>query len=382
MPSAAAASQLLVPAIGVPDSALAGATVASPLTPTAAAFSNPAGLVGLEDGAMSAAFGLPVGHSRVHASAPPGYDTTSDFVAYAPEGGSVFAAESGLRYGFALYGSLGSSFDSDADPSVGVDHDFYAAAAVTNLALMAAYPVTDRLSVGAGLALVYGQSHLRYFQTIPFAYTVRGAGVQANVGLTYAVSDRVRVGVSFRTPGMVWMNGDDRLPTGAKQDVELDLDLPAQIFVGLNADVTDRLHVGLCGRWTDSSTFSDSNFHFDATPAADVPYIGGATDEWRIAAGTSYALTETVTVAGGFSYADSIVPDSFVSPLLVDTGEWKITAGLAWEMPGFLSGWTLDAVVGESPTEARNISASEAVIFPGRYNIGGQIYLIGIRTTL
>jgi len=381
-PRAANASQLLVAAVGAPDAAMNGATVATPRTPTAAAFSNPAGIVNLPPGSVSAAFGLPVGHSQVHATTPPGYDTTSDFVAYAPEGGAVFESESGLRWGFAIYGSLGANFDSDKDPSVGVDHDFRSSSAVSNVALMMAYPLTDRLSAGVGLAVMYGQLHLRYYQQKQFAYTVRGAGVQSIVGLRYRLTDGVALGAGFRTPGMIWADGDDRVTPGNEQDVELHLDMPAQIFLGVNADVTDRLHLGLSGRWTDSSTFSDSNFRFEQTPAADIPYIRSASDEWRISAGADYALTEALTITGGVGYADEIVPDSWVSPLLIDSEEWKITAGSAWRLPGRFSGWTVDFTIGHSPTGERHVSDSEAAIFPGRYTIGGQIYMIGLRTTL
>jgi len=374
----ASASQILAPGVGTPDSAMGAATVASPLTPTAAAFSNPAGIMNLEPGAMSTGLGVPVGHSRVHATVPPGYDTTSDFVAYAPEGGAVFATESGLRWGFAMYGSLGATFDSDADPAVGVDHDFYSSQGISNVALMAARSFGDRLSVGVALSGIYGQVHLRYFQNIPFAYTVRGPGVQGMFGLRYQLTDQVAVGAGFRTPGMVWATGDDGAAGGTHQDVKLDLDLPAQIFVGVNADVTGRFHVGLCGRWTDASTFSDSNFRFEDTPQANIPFIGSASDEWRIAAGAGYRLTDTLTIRAGVGYADQIVPDTWVSPLLVDSNEWKISGGLSWE----IADWIVDFAVGESPTGARNVSASEAVIFPGRYNIGGQIYMIGLRTTL
>src|SRR6185369_4414957 len=158
------ASQIIAPSIGVPDTAMSGATVATPLTPTAAAFSNPAGIMNLEPGSMSAAFGLPVGHSRVDATIPTGnYNTTSDFVAYAPEGGSVFAADYGVRWGFAIYGSLGSVFDSDAEPSVRVEHDFLSTQSISNVALMAAVPAGERLSIGVALAGIYGQAKLRYF---------------------------------------------------------------------------------------------------------------------------------------------------------------------------------------------------------------------------
>jgi long-subunit fatty acid transport protein len=371
------ASQLLAPCAGVPDSALNGATVATPLTPVAAAFSNPAGLTALEPGAMSFGLGVPVGHSRLHTTDPPDYDTTSDFVAFAPEGGAVFDTGTRVRIGFAVYGSLGASFDSDAEPAFGVEDDFLATQSISNLALMAAMPIGDRLSVGAALTGVYGQSHLRYDTFDHFAFTVRGPGVQAIFGLRYAFTDHLAVGLGARTPGMVWATGDDAFGSG-QQDVDLDLDLPAQVFVGVNADVTKTVSVGLAGRWTDASTFSDSIFRFEETPQADVAFIRSASDEWRIATGASWRALESVTLRGSFGYADAIVPDTFVSPLLIDSAEWKISAGLSWD----IAGWSLDATIGHSPTEARNVSTSEAVIFPGRYVMGGQIYMIGVRTTL
>jgi long-subunit fatty acid transport protein len=374
----ALASQLLAPGVGAPDAGLQGATVATPLTPAAAAFSNPAGIMALPSGSMSIGLGVPVGHSHLRTSIPPGYDTTSDFVATAPEAGAIFETDSGLRYGFALYGSLGAVFDSDADPSVGVEHDFFSSSGISDLSLMAAKTVGKRLSIGAALAGIYGQSHLRYFQSIPFAFTVRGGGLQGIVGLRYALTDAVAVGLSFRTPGMLWARGDDGAAGGTNQDVELDLDLPAQVFAGINADLGAKWHVGLVARWTDASTFSGSIFRFEDTPQANVPFIRSASDEWRIAAGAQYAVNDWLTLRGGVGWADAIVPDSWVSPLLIDSAEWKVSGGLSFHVRG----WSIDATVGHSPTGVRHVSDDEAAIFPGRYEMGGQIYMLGLRTTL
>lgn len=376
------ATQLLAPAIGVPDSAMNGATVATPMTPSAAAYSNPAAITGFAPGAVGVGLGVPLGHSQLHTTTPPGYDTTNSFVAIAPDVGVVHETGFGLRWGLSVYGSLGSAFDSDADAAAGVPYDFYSSAGVSNASLMAAYPITDRLSVGAAISVLYGQVHLRYFAGDQFAYTLRGPGAQANVGLQYRPTDRIALGLSFRTPGMVWATGDDRLPAGDKQDVDLDLDMPAQVFVGINADVTDRLHLGLMGRWTDASTFGGSIFRFEDTPAANIPYIRSASDEWRIAAGARYGVTESVDATISFGYADAIVPDSWVSPLIMDAAEWKIGGGLSWTLPGGWSAWTIDSAVGYQPDEARNVSDAEAAIFPGRYVIGGTIWMIGVRTTL
>lgn len=331
----------------------------------------------LEPGTASFAMGFPVGHTRVDASSPAGYEEESDFLSYAPEGGSVHETESEIRWGFATYGSLGAMFDSDADDTVGVDHDFYSSTMLVNVAVMVAMPVGDRLSVGAALAGIYGQSHLRYFQNAPFAYTVRGPGVQAIFGLRYRLTDEIALGLGFRTPGKVWAEGDDGAK-GPHQDVSLGLDLPAQVFLGINANVTSRFDVGLAGRWTDASSFGGSEFRFEDTPEANIPFIRSASDEWRISAGAGYKLTDRLTVRGGVGYADAMVPDEWVSPLIIDSAEWKIGAGLSWEV----AGWFVDFTAGGCPGGTRDISDSEAAIYPGRYTVGGEIYMLGVRTTI
>jgi long-subunit fatty acid transport protein len=374
----AQASQLLVPAIGTPDSAMAGATVADPRTPSAAAFSNPAGLVHLEAGTVSFSIGVPVGHSAVRASQPAGYRSDSDFVAYAPEAGAVFGREGGLRWGVAMYGSLGAVFDSDADPNVGVTSDFLSESGISNLTAMVAWNLTERLAIGFALSAVYGETHLRYTTLIPFAYTTRGPGVQAMGGLRYALGERTALGLGIRTPGKVWARGDHRLPSGDKQDVDLDLDLPPQVFLGLNSDLGERWSVGLVARWTGSRSFRESIYRFEDTPQADVPFLAGASDEWRFGAGAEYALTDRWTLRTGFSWADAIVPDTWVSPLLVDSDEWLLGGGVSCKV----GAWILDFTAGHSFTGERDVSPSEAAIFPGRYSMSGQIWMLGLRHTM
>ena len=72
------ASQLLVPAIGVPDAGMNGATVGRPRIPSAAAFSNTAAVTSLKSGAASLSLGLPVGRSNVTATTPAGVRNSPD----------------------------------------------------------------------------------------------------------------------------------------------------------------------------------------------------------------------------------------------------------------------------------------------------------------
>ncbi|HYB98649.1 MAG TPA: outer membrane protein transport protein [Candidatus Limnocylindrales bacterium] len=375
----APASQLLTPSVGAADAAMGSATMGDPESPSAAAFSNPASLILFEPGATSGSLGIAVGHSSFDASAPPRYDNRDGFTGYVPEGSLVFGGPHGIRAALALYGSLGASFDTDAQPAVGVPLEFLSRFAVVNVAANVAWKATERLSFGVGLSLLLGDVKLRYTTDIPYHFSVWGPGVQAIAGARYELTDAIALGLAIRSPGMVWADGDMRLPSGNKQDVELDLDQPSQIFVGVNADVTEKLHVGLLGRWTDASIFSQSWFRFEETPTGDVAFIADASDEWLIALGTKYALTERITLRLSASWADTIVGDRSVSPLLMDVIDWKIGGGfsLAWS-PDFI----IDVTAGHGFEDERDISSAEALIFPGEYRMSGQIVMLGFRANL
>ncbi len=372
------ASQLVVPAVGMPDNMLGGATVGKPLTPSAAAFSNPAGLTLFHDKEISSSASLLIAHASMDASAPAGYEGDRDTYGFGPEFGMAFDGPGGWHFGIASYGSVGSSFKGQADPSVGVTSDFYSELSVANLALVAAHEVTDKLSVGVSVSALLGWTRLRYTSDIPYYYSLVGPGVQAIVGARYEVNDDLSVGVGVRLPGKLWAEGDMRKPDGENQNVSLGIKMPAQVFLGANFEATPRLSLGVYGRWTDTSSFGDSYFRFSDTPQGDVPLVPDANDEWRIGGGFLYALTERFKVAVSAGYADAVVGDRGVSPLLIDSAEVKVGAGVSYAFDSF----TLDFLAGHDFGEVRHISSSEASIFPGRYRLSGQIVSIGFRMTL
>lgn len=374
----AGASQLIVPFVSLPDAALGGATVANPRTPAGAAFSDPAALTRFEDRQMSASAAMPIMHSSVDADFPDGYDSRRFGTGFGPEFGLALDGPGGWHFGVASYGNVGLAFKSDAAPELGVTGDFYSELSVANVSFVAARNITDRLSIGASVAALVGWTRLRYTAGIPFYYTLGGPGVQAMLGARYQATDRVAFGIGVRPPGRVWADGDMDMPDGGSQDVDLELRMPSQIFVGTSMDVTRRVSVHVYGRWTDTSSFGKSLFRFEQTPQADAPVVPDANDEWRIGGGLECLITERVTLSFGVGFADSIVGDHGVSPLLIDSQEVMATAGFSYAFDRF----TVDALFGNDFSSERNIDASEAMVFPGQYRISGHVVGIGIRMKL
>ncbi len=378
-PDSAPASQLLAAGIGVVDSAMNGATVASPRGPSAAAFSNPAAITIFDSGAKSFSTAIFFGSDSVDANTGAGrYKDDHSFVGFGPEFGVSYRGKKGWSYGFSIYGSVGASFFHDKNPAVGVSADLFSDLSIVNGALMVAYDFGNGLSLGAELSPLFGRLRVHHALVFPLRYKLQGPGIQGMLGLRYELRKGFTLGLGLRTPGMIWTKGSSVLPTGGRQDMDMNIKMPTQVFAGINYDVSDRLELGWSVRFTDSSSLGDTIIEFDKLPQANVPLVPDGNDEWRVGLGTEYRVGSRVSVFGGFSWADSIVGRRGVSPLLFDATDIRLSAGVSYDF-----GHTIvDLMVGYGVPADRNVSSDKALVFPGKYDIGGEIMMIGLRRSI
>lgn len=369
-----AASQLLVSSAGVPDVSLAGSTVAKPRTPSAAMFSNPAGLGLFDRATVDTSIAVSFADARVDAAAPSTYDESQSVTVLSPGIGLALPRGDSWRLGFALYGSVGNKFDFDADPTAGVENRFFSEAGIFTFGAGLAYQVNDRLSVGAAITPLFGLSRMRYtLGDVRFKYKLTGPGIQGMLGLRWEPCDGLAVGLGVRTPGKVWMDGRMRLGEG-HQDVDLELRMPTQVFAGVSKQLGDRVTASLAVRWTDSSSFGDSMIEFEVTEAADAPFVPRAKDEWLVSGGVEYAWNEVLTLRIGAGHANAIVGEKGVSPLVFDTEDTRVGVGFSLNFEH----WSVDFMAGHAFRGSRKIAADEALILPGRYSIRGQIAMLGV----
>ncbi len=368
------ASQLLVSSAGVPDTALSGSTVAEPRTPSAAMFSNPAGLALFDKTTVDGSAAFSFADTRVDVSSPSTYDETNSVFVLSPGIGLALPRKDSWRFGCALYGSVGNKFDFGADASEGVPNDFFSEAGVLTFGAGVAYRFSDRLSLGAAITPLFGLSHMRYtLGGLRFKYRLNGPGIQGMLGLRWEPRPGLAVGLGVRTPGKVWMDGSMPLG-GGDQDVDLELEMPAQVFAGVSKHFGERITASLAVRWTDSSSFGDSMIEFEVTEAAGAPFVPRAKDEWLVSLGVEYIWSELLTLRLGVGHANAIVGDKGVSPLVFDTQDTRVGVGFSLN----LDPWSLDFMAGHAFRGSRKIGADEALILPGRYSIEGQIVMIGL----
>jgi long-subunit fatty acid transport protein len=374
-PVLVSASPLLVPAIGAPDSALLGTEVAEPPTPEGAMFQNPAGLVAFQTTTYSAGLGAAFGKGRVEASVPPGYDETDRGIPLVPSVGVSLPLGDRARLGLGVFGSTGCTFDFDSQPPL-IPYGFFSETAVAAAPVVLAYRLREEVWLGIEVSPLFGYLRNRFPLPDPVAgaltqvkYTVRGPGIQGMVGATWLPSKLVSLGLGVRTPGAVWLDGSTSY-AGTRHDTNLVLQMPTQVFAGATLHATRRVDVSMALRWTDASRFGHSDIEF---AGAGLPYIPDAQDEWRTGMGTTFRATDDITLRGSVSYATSIVGTKGASPLVFDSDDLSLSAGISYR----LGLWTLHATGGYQFEGERKVSADEAFIMPGRYTNSGGMVLFG-----
>jgi long-subunit fatty acid transport protein len=382
LPGTAAASGLLVPAAGPADAAAAGATIAEPLSVPGAQFSNPAGLAGFRERAMGSGIGVAYGRGEITADEPAGYHADNE-VLVPFLNGFLVVPYGRWTFGISTLGTSGARFDYGARPALGVNDGFFSESSVLGIPVAAAFRATETLWLAAQIIPLYGSTHLRFSREVaenpgaptPFRFTTAGFGVQGMFGVTWKPDERLAIGGSVKTPGRVWTEGDTRYGSG-KQDVDLELEAPLEVALGVTATFWKGWKASYGARFVDTSVLARSFLRFEQTPSANSPFLHGARDEWRHALGLSYDVTEATTVLGGFSKANGIVSSRGVSPTSYDSRDLRLSAGVRWRG----SRWTIDGAFGYVFAGSRRVSREDALVFPGRYE-SKPAYLLCVMLT-
>lgn len=370
LPARAFASGLLSPAAGAADAATAGSSVAEPLSPLGAQFSNPAGLARFDERAMGLGLGLAYGKGVITATAPQGYQATNEVLVPFLE--TYLVVPWGRwTFGLSSMGTSGARFDYGPRPDVGVNDGFFSESGIFSVPIAASYRVSDQWWIGAQISPLYGSTHLRYTaQTaeIPesptrFRYTVSGFGVQGMFGVTWKPEERISIGLSYKPPGRIWADGDQKIGNG-KEDVTLNLEAPQEAVLGVTITPLPKWRLSYSARFIDTSVLSTSWIRFDQTPSANMPYLPAARDEWKHGLGLEYRWSDTVQVLGGFEKANAIIGRRGISPFSYDTKDIRLSTGARWQGEK----WMLDGTFAYMFGSERDVDASEALVLPGNYD--------------
>ena len=249
-----------------------------------------------------------------------------------------------LRLGFSVAGTMGGGVDY-GDNFVGRYSTIKAELGAVGFSPSLGYKVNDRLSVGAGVAIIY----TRFDQDIAINQSLVNAadatlkiekatdwGYQPFLGMTFQLSDRAILGVVYRAEMDVELEGDVKvknwqLPGSPSADsIDIDWNNPQWLEAGLQYQLDDRNTMLLNAGWQEWSAFSKNTLAFSGgalNPA--VALERDFDDTWH--AGIAFVHMEGGQGTSiGFSYDSSPVDDKNRTLDLPFDEVYKVSMSYFW----------------------------------------------------
>lgn len=251
-----------------------------------------------------------------------------------------------------------------------------------------AYKVTDRLSVGAALALSYSDVALKVAPNTVLlkGFETKGTCDRANavalpgscafafgftpkLGLMYKPHDMVTLGVAY-TFKSVFDYDDDKVvvnqnvggvPIGK---VTYDADVSNfkwadDIAFGIAVRPTSRLLLSTKVQWINWDAALNTvvlnlrNGNNPAKPTDTIFLRYNWDSQWVVAIGGAYDVTNQLNIRGGYNYGNDPVPDSTLDPTNLNIVEHHITVGAAYK---FTPRLVLDGAFDYAATHERSSS--------------------------
>jgi long-chain fatty acid transport protein len=371
--------------IGTPDVGLAAAGYAARAQDPSTVFTNPAGMTRLERSELQIGVQPLYAHTRFNADST---TTTNgpdgDGSAWLPAG-SIFYAHSlscDLKIGVGVLGYFGLGLEYE-DNWVGRYYVQEVTLQVLGFQPAVAYRVTDWLSIGAGVAALYGVLDQKV--AINNIDPNRGDGrlkiqdedwtFQANLGVMVEPWKGKRFGLTYLSeadldfedkpqfsnlgPGLEALLGSRGL---LSSKLNLGMTMPQAVMFSAYHDLTNRLAVmGNLG-WQDWSQFGKVDVQVKAEDTTSLTADRNYKDTYHAAFGAQYRVADPWLLSAGIAYDSSLMDDKDRTPDMPLGEQWRfglgarydwsqqLAFGLAYEL---LWGGNLDMNLNRGPLAGR-----------------------------
>ena len=349
------------PSVGTPGS-LGTAGVANPTNTRSAdaSWTNPAGMTGIDQQHILSGLQVIVPSVKFNATSvqndavlprrlgPVSGDNGGNAAEIAPVPSFFYVRplSDRLRFGFSSTAPLGGGMD--------YGKDFVGRYAIRDVTLAGvaltpslAYRVTDKLSIGAGVSVIYTtlEQSIAIRQGAPDPAldgrvkfeNLDDWGVQGILGLTYAFTDRLLLGIVYRSESDTDLEGDvkfeglrnPQLAALLPRDVKISWTNPQWLEAGLRYRMDDKTQLYFNAGWQEWSKFSENELSFrnDRVVVSDRNWD----DTWHAGVAAVHALSPNSLVSVGFSYESSPVKDEYRTLDFPVDEQWKLSAAYGWQ---------------------------------------------------
>jgi long-chain fatty acid transport protein len=260
-----------------------------------------------------------------------------------------------------------------------------------------AIKVSEHLSLGAGLDVMWSQLTLKQFY--PWFLATQnfsdadghvnaqadGIGAGANFGATINITERQRLAFTLRTPIRVDYEGDfsvDNVPAGLgggtmKSKFKTNIKFPTILSAGYGIQVTDKIRLETDVEWIQFSNFK--TLPIKSSTATALGFPSGINENWKdtftLGIGGDWQFAPNWVARAGYQYYESPVPDSTFSPTIPDANQNVFTVGLAYRHKHH----SLEGAYGLDFYDTRKISNDQNAAFNGKYQVHVHLFSFAYR---
>ena len=318
---------------------------------------NPANLMDLESAAAVAP--LTVAYTKVQYTSPMGMSEKSkDPWRLLPSVYASMPVEDGsCVLGLGVNTPFGQYTKWDTDGLFKYGATYYGKIQTVNVNPTLATELCRNVNIGLGADIMW--SSLEFRQGLPWmpmpagfsgpgsklTFDGDGVGVGGNVGLTWQMSDRQRVAVTYRSRVTVDYEGDFEMtpmpPAGslppvvtATSDFETEIDFPSVVAFGYGLQATEDLRVEVNVEWVEHSTFESLDVDIENNNALLLAAVGTTSvpqhwdDTWTVGVGVDWAFSPGWELRGGWMGIPTPVPDATMAPVLPESDRNVFAVGL------------------------------------------------------
>ena len=334
--------------------ALGGATVGAPRG-AATLYDNPAGMTALPGSSMEAGFSLIHPTMDIDIATPAGSKRYSPDDKWFPPPFAYYTHQLNDQFwaGIGIYAPYGLGVEHDMADWPGRYNSVETLIQAFDFNPNVAYKVNDRLSLAAGLQIMYFDIKLtRNIPDVPYLMELTGdsVGFGGNAALAYKIIDDLTLGLVYRSEIKQSVEGDAEVGPLQKTDAEGDITLPASYTAGLNYTGVDKWNFGAIATYTGWRSYDELVMSFNPPLLGKAPQSVSQKDwsnVWRFGLGAEYRMNEKLALQCGYVYdkdpinvkehADYLLPpgDRHIISLGADyllQGNWRLGVAVAYLM--------------------------------------------------